>query len=245
MSAHYSWELLALIFLMAALYSSVGYGGASGYLAAMALFGLAPQDMKAAALVMNVFVAGLVLLRLLQMCRFPGRLFLPIMAPALPMAFWGGMIRLEDPVYRCLVGLVLMLAALRFIFEQGEEKRGRTPRLWSALTAGAALGLLAGMTGVGGGIYLSPLLLFLGWCTVRDSAAIAAAFIMLTSLAGLTGHALSGGAWPSGIPWLVAAAMAGAAVGSELLTRHFQPLRLRRLLGVVLILAGMKMVVSA
>ncbi len=245
MTSVYSWQLLTLIFLMAALYSSVGHGGASGYLAAMALFGLAPQEMKAAALVMNVFVAGLVLLRLSRLRRFSWRLFLPIMAASLPMAFWGGMIQLEDHAYRYLVGAALLVAALRFIFERGDERAGETPRLWLALLVGAALGLLAGMTGVGGGIYLSPLLLFLGWCTMRDSAAIAAAFIVLNSLAGLAGHGMGGGVWPSGLPCLVAVALAGAVVGSELLVRRFPPRWLRRLLGVVLVIAGVKMVLSA
>ncbi len=248
----YPWELLALVFLMAALYSSVGHGGASGYLAAMALFALAPQEMKPAALLMNVFVATLVLGRLARVRRFPWRVFLPIMTAALPMAFLGGMIQLEASGYRYLVGAALLAAAWRFFVPTGPiESNGpagsgtRRPQTATAAAAGAGLGLLAGLTGVGGGIYLSPLLVLLGWCSLRDSAAVAAAFILCNSLAGLAGHGLGGGGWPPGVAWLVGAAVAGALLGSELLVRRAAVHHLCALLGIVLVIAGLKMIWTA
>jgi len=237
--------LLLLIAIAAILYSSVGHGGASGYLAAMALFGLEPSMMKPAALTMNIFVTTLVLARLTRAGYFNWRLFLPFAAGSLPLAFVGGAWTLNASAYRVIVGLALLLATWRLLWQGAERDRVEPPSVWIAVPVGAVLGFVSGLTGVGGGIFLSPLLLLFNWTTMRGSAAIAAAFILLNSSAGLAGYATTAGAWPPGIPLLVATAFAGALLGSELGVRQLAPWRLRQVLCVVLVIAGAKMIATA
>jgi len=230
-----------LIALAALLYSSVGHGGASGYLAAMALLGVAPAVMKPAALAMNVFVAGLVAWRLYRAGYFNARLFWPFALGSIPLAFLGGALTLPGHFYRYLVGAALVLAGIRLLIETRDLPARSTPPIPLAVTVGAVLGFVSGLTGVGGGIFLSPLLLFLRWADMRHTAALSATFILLNSLAGLAGHFAAGAALPSGLPWMVLAALAGGAVGAELAVRRLAPVKLRRLLGIVLLIAGAKM----
>jgi len=237
--------LLALIFAAAVLYSSVGHGGASGYLAVMALLGLSPLLMKPAALCMNVAVAGLVFVRLTRAGYFDGRLFLPFALGSIPLAVVGGAWTLPETGYRILVGLALLLAAARLFVEPRDSTACARPPVWAALSIGGALGLLSGLTGVGGGIYLSPLLLFLRWTHMRSNAALASAFILVNSLAGLVGYVLAGKPWPPGISGYIAAAFAGGVLGSELAVRRLAPVHLKKLLGVVLVIAGTKLIAMA
>lgn len=239
------WLLLALAAIAAALYSSVGHGGASGYLAAMALFGLPPSAMKPAALTMNIGVAGLVLWRLARAGHFDWRLFLPFALGSIPMAALGGAYTLHDSIYRALVAGALFIAAARLVMEARDTEPRARPPAWLAVAIGAGLGLLSGLTGVGGGIFLSPLLLFLRWTSMRSNAAIAAAFILVNSLAGLAGYVATGNAWPAGVPALVLAALIGGVVGSELAVRRLAPVQLKKLLAVVLLIAGAKMLLAA
>lgn len=236
--------LLALIFLAAVLYSSVGHGGASGYLAAMALMGLAPATMKPAALAMNIAVAGLVFVRLARAGHFDWRLFLPFALGSIPLAYVGGAYTLNDAWYKIVVGAALLVAAVRLFFEQHDTEPQHRPPPWAALAIGAVLGLLSGLTGVGGGIYLSPLLLFLRWTSMRSNAALAAAFILVNSIAGLAGYTLTGKPWPDGLAWFVGAALLGGALGSELAVRRLAPVQLKKLLAVVLVIAGAKMIAT-
>ncbi len=236
-----SFQLLALIALAALLYSSVGHGGASGYLAAMAVLGVAPAVMKPAALTMNVFVAGLVAWRLYRAGYFNARLFWPFALGSIPFAFLGGMLTLPGHFYRYLVGAALLLAAIRLLIESQDRPARSAPPPALAAAVGAGLGFVSGLTGVGGGIFLSPLLLLLRWADMRHTAATSAAFILLNSVSGLAGYFAAGAALPSGLPWMVLAALAGGAVGAELAVRRLAPVKLRRLLGVVLIIAGTKM----
>jgi uncharacterized membrane protein YfcA len=236
--------LLALIFAAATLYSSVGHGGASGYLAAMALVGLSPLLMKPAALAMNIAVAGLVFVRLARAGHFDWRLFLPFALGSIPLAYVGGAWSLTNSSYQIIVGAALLIAAARLFIAQHDTEPRRRPPLWAALAIGAALGLLSGLTGVGGGIYLSPLLLFLRWTSMRSNAALAAAFILVNSIAGLAGYTLSGQPWPDGLPWLMLAALLGGVIGSELAVRRLAPVQLKKLLGVVLVIAGAKMIAT-
>jgi len=237
--------LLMMVCVMAMLYSSVGHGGASGYLAAMALFGLAPDVMKPAALTMNLFVASLVLIRLYRAHYFSWRLFLPIAMASMPMAFWGGTLTPDDSTFQYVVGAALLIASFTFFVRISNERECVEPTLAVSLPVGGILGFISGLTGVGGGIYLSPLLLWLRWTQMRTNAAIAAAFILVNSAAGLAGHMMTVNTWPDDIGWYVVAALFGAVIGSELAVRRLAPPVLRQLLGVVLVIAAVKMLLTA
>ena len=237
----YSYFLLILITVMAVLYSSVGHGGASGYLAAMAFFGLSPDVMKPAVFIMNIFVSSFVLWRLSRERYFNWRLFIPVAAGSIPFAYIGGSITLDESYYRLLIGALLILAALHMIFRVPEHENVVPVKAWLALLFGIVLGFISGLTGVGGGIYLSPLLLLFSWTTMRESAAIAAAFILVNSTAGLLGYLNVSEQLPNGIPVLVLCALAGAILGARMVVRSASVTVLRRLLGVVLIIAGTKM----
>ena len=236
--------LLLLVSIAAMLYSSVGHGGASGYLAAMALFGLEPALMKPAALTMNIFVTVLVLWRAHRTTSFDWRLFLPFAIASIPTAYIGGTWIIDSAAYKTLVGLALLFAMWRLLRENDDSDRIRQPALWIALPVGAALGLVSGLTGVGGGIFLSPLLVLFHWTGMRGSVPIAAAFILLNSIAGLAGYASTTTQWPTGIPVLVLAAVLGGLIGSEIGARHVAPLHLRKVLAVVLAIAGIKMIAT-
>lgn len=236
--------LLAFIALAAALYSSVGHGGASGYLAVMALFAVAPMTMKPAALTMNIAVAGLVLVRLWRAGYFDTRLFWPFALGSIPLAFVGGALTLPGALYKLLVGLTLLVAAARLLWNAEDRAPRSPPWFWTAFGIGAGLGFLSGLTGVGGGIFLSPLLLLKRWAYMRTTAAVSAAFILVNSMAGLAGHASVAVDWPEQLPLLVVAALMGAGIGSELAVRRLAPVTLRRVLGVVLVIAGVKLLAT-
>lgn len=235
--------LFAMIFIAAVLYASVGHGGASGYLAAMALFGVAPAAMKPLALSMNIIVAGLGFARLARAGYFNFSLFWPFALGSIPAAYLGGAWKLTDATYRTIVGITLLLAAWRMFADYKDDTVHRTPPFVAALILGVGIGLLSGLTGVGGGIFLSPILLMLHWTTMRESAALAAAFILVNSIAGLAGYAASPHAvWPEALWVFLLVALAGGLLGSELAVRRFAPTMLKRLLGVVLIVAAWKMI---
>ncbi len=241
----FSWLFLSAIAAAAILYSSVGHGGASGYLAVMALFGLDPAIMKPAALTMNIFVTALLLVRLVPAGHFNWRLFTPFIVTSIPLAFVGGAVTLDTGAYRLIVGIALLIATWRMLVAARDEHGIRMPPTWVALLVGGLLGFVSGLTGVGGGIFLSPILLMFNWATMRGSAAIAAAFILVNSIAGIAGYASMTEEWPEGIPMLVAAALAGALVGSELCVRRLAPNQLRKALAAVLAIAGIKMLATA
>lgn len=238
--------LIALIFVAATIYSAVGHGGASGYLAAMTLVGVAPAMMKPAALAMNIAVASLAGARWLRAGHFHWRLFWPFALGSIPFAYLGGGYALTDRSYYYLVALALIIAGLRLLVPLARRSLRAPPPLPVAVGLGAALGLLSGLTGVGGGIFLSPLLLFFRWTDVRTSAGIAAAFIWVNSVAALLGHGVHNElAWPKWLPLWTGVALVGAWAGTELGLRHIAPLRLRQLLGVILWVAAGKLVLTA
>lgn len=237
--------LLAFIAVAAVLYSAVGHGGASGYLAVMALFGMTPAFMKPAALTMNIVVAGLVFYRLWRAGHFDALLFWPFALGSIPLAFIGGALTLPGGVYKLIVAVALLVAASRLLWKTQEHDATTTPNHWLALASGAGLGFLSGLTGVGGGIFLSPLLLLLRWSNMRTTAAVSAAFILVNSIAGLAGHATTAITWPMQLPLLTLAALAGAVIGSEFAVRRLAPVTLRKLLGVVLVIAGAKLLFTA
>jgi uncharacterized membrane protein YfcA len=241
--------LSSLIFVAALLYSSVGHGGASGYLAAMALFNVSPAVMKPTALVLNLFVAGVGTIRYARTGCFSWNIFWPFAALSIPFAFTGGSWTLPVRIYKMILGLVLLFAAWRLALPQrSQSPAGLKPVVvpW-ALIMGAAIGLLSGLTGVGGGIFLSPLLLLLGWADIRKTAGVSAAFILVNSAAGLLGQFSRGQgikALPHEIVWWVPAALVGGLIGAELGSRRLTPLVMRRLLAAVLVVAGLKMLLT-
>lgn len=237
--------LALLICLMAMLYSSVGHGGASGYLAAMALMSITPAVMKPSALVLNVLVATIATIRFASAGWFSWRIFLPFAVGSIPLAYLGGRIQLHENLHKQIVGVVLVYAAIRLWWSAKRLQESfavKTAPLFLALLCGAGLGFISGLVGVGGGIFLSPLLLLAGWADVKQASGIAAAFILVNSLAGLAGAWSSVTLLPSGIYLWSAAAIIGGLIGAELGSRRFASVTLRRVLAAVLIVASYKLI---
>jgi uncharacterized membrane protein YfcA len=238
-----------LFFFVAILYSSVGHGGASGYLAVMSFFAIAPKEMSTTALILNVFVAGTALWAYHRGGFFSTQLTLPFLLTSIPAAFLGGTMHIATQTYELLLAVALLVAAVRLMikFENPKETPNhlRLPNLTLGLMAGFAIGLISGIVGIGGGIFLSPLILLAGWGDVKQTAATSAAFIVCNSVAGLLGRvAQSSFVWASALPFLLAAT-AGGFVGSRLGAKKFSTLTLRRLLGIVLALASVKLIVAS
>jgi uncharacterized membrane protein YfcA len=242
MDTYDSVFLAALIFVAALLYSSVGHGGASGYLVALALFGLAPEVMKPTALALNIFVATIATIRFYRVRCFSWSIFCPFAITSIPLAFLGGALSLPNPVYKQLVGIVLLFAAFQLFryAQRATEITARSIPFFGAASLGAGIGLLSGLTGVGGGIFLSPLLLFAGWADARQTAGVSAVFILVNSTAGILGHLSSVKSLPDALPFLASAAVLGGIIGSGMGSRQFSNMTLRRLLAVVLVIAGLK-----
>ena len=239
--------LLAAGMLVAAFgYASVGHGGASAYIAAMALAGIAPSEMRPIALLLNILVSSLGAWKFNRAGYFRWRLFWPFAVVSIPMAYLGGAVTLPGQAYKVLVGLVLLYAAWQLwrSGKSGEEMREvREPPLGWAMAIGAAMGLLAGLTGVGGGIFLSPLLLMLGWAGTKQTSAVAAPFILVNSIAGLAaGFVAKSAVLPSYVWILAAAVLVGGWLGAEYGSRRFANPVVRRVLAIVLALAGAKMI---
>lgn len=234
--------LLALaIAAAAALYSSVGHGGASAYIALMALAGLAPEEIRPAALALNILVAGLAAFRFLRAGRFDWDVFWPFAITAVPAAFLTGLIDVPENIYRPLLAAALAAAALRYLIwpQIDAGKPARAPAKHIALPVGALLGALAGLTGIGGGVYLSPLLVFAGWADPQRATGIAACFIVVNSAAGLAGRMSSLSALPDFLPWFALAAALGALAGTSLSLARLGKTGVLRVLGVVLGLAAL------
>ena len=236
--------LTAAIFAVALLYASVGHGGASGYLAVMALFGLTPTVMRPTALILNILVAGIAVIAFARAGHFRWRLFWPFAVASIPASYIGGTLTLAPDFYRPLLGILLLFSATRLLFRwpPGPEQATRSAPIAIALLIGLVLGLLSGLTGVGGGIFLSPLLIFFGWAAIRETAAVSALFIVANSVAGLLGHLSSVHSIPSFAPFLVAAAMVGGLVGASLGSSRLPPKAILRLLAAVLTMAGIKLI---
>lgn len=239
--------IMPLIFVAALLYASVGHGGASGYLAVMAILAVAPDEMRPAALSLNVLVSGIALYKFYRVNAFSWQILLPIIAGSIPFAFVGGLIILPSHIYKPIVGVVLMIAAWQIFCRAKQQTKfiGKQPKRSVLVSMGAGLGFLSGLTGVGGGIFLSPLLLLLNWAKTRTISGIAAAFILVNSIAGLAGVLASGLVLPSGLLGWSVAAIAGGWIGAEYGSRRLANPTIRQLLALVLLIAGIKMILTA
>lgn len=235
--------LAACLFAGATLYASVGHAGASAYIAAMALFGVAPTTMRSTALILNVFVAAIGVWRYGRAGLTNWRATWPFLLGSVPMAFVGGVLQLPGVWYRPLVGAVLSLAALRLLWP-GAAMPTQTPRdppVAAGVAIGAAIGLLSGLTGTGGGIFLSPALIFMGWASLRGASGVAIVFILCNSLAGLAGAWSKAGALPAEMPLYVGAVVLGATLGAWLGVSRLSLPGVSKALGLVLAIAALKM----
>ena len=236
--------LPALIALIALLYGSVGHAGASGYLAVMALAGIATPALKPTALILNLVVASIATIAFARAGWLRWRLLLPFLAASIPCACIGGMVRLPTAAYKVLLALALAFAAWRLwstIRPQDADETVAPPPWPVALGLGAAIGLTSGLIGVGGGIFLSPVIMLAGWAGPRTTAATSAAFILANSAAGLAGHGLAVGSLPADVPLWVGCALAGGLIGSWLGSARLPPVALRRVLAALLALAALKL----
>lgn len=239
--------LIALGMLAAAfLYASVGHGGASAYLAVMAVAGFAPAEMRPIALQLNVLVSGIATYKFCRAGYFRWRLLWPFAALSVPAAYLGGAINLPTTAYKVVVGLVLLYAAWQLWWtaqRSDEAPRKRDVPTALALVIGAGLGLLSGLTGVGGGIFLSPLLLIMSWAGTKETSAVSAPFILVNSLAALMAGFVNNPVMPPDYVWvLMGTVLIGGWLGAEYGSRRFANPLVRRLLAVVLALAGAKMI---
>lgn len=233
--------LLLGVFVVAWLYSSVGHAGASGYIAVMSLLGMVPATIKPIALTLNIVVASIAFWQFWRAGHFSWSLFWPFALLSVPLSFVGGAMQLPLAVFKALLGAILLYSAAHLLLRPKPEQEARKPAPLLALLSGGGIGLLSGLTGTGGGIFLTPLLLTAGWARVKQAAAVSALFILLNSTAGLLGNLSSGGQFPAFSLLLVAAAVLGGSAGSYLGSRRMNPVSIRRLLALVLVIAGAKL----
>lgn len=240
-----SVEFLALagaIFVVALLYSSVGHAGASGYIAVMTLFGLGVEVIRPTALALNILVAGIGFLQWWRGGHFVWSLFWPFALVSVPAAFFGGWLHVPAHYLQILIGLVLWFSAWRLLYRRNDPAQINPPARPTAIAAGAGIGFLSGLTGTGGGIFLTPLMLFCRWARVKEAAAVSSLFILLNSSSGLAGYVKGGRALPD-FAWPLAVVVAiGGFIGSRLGSRHLPARGIAVLLAVVLVIAGTKLV---
>jgi len=239
--------LAALIFVVALFNSSVGQAGASGYLAAMALMSMPPATMKPTALTLNILVAVIATFKFYRVGAFSWRIFWPLAVSSVPFAYIGGLLTLPGHIYKPLVGVILIYAAWRSFHTANILSKApvRVAALPMLLVSGAAIGLLSGLTGVGGGIFLSPLLLFSRWAETKVISGIVAAFILVNSIAALLGVASKSVVLPSALPLWAIVAVAGGFIGAEYGCKRLGSPTIQKLLAIVLLVAGAKMLVMA
>lgn len=236
--------LFPLVCLVSLLYASVGHGGASGYLALLSFFGVAPNEMATSALCLNLLVSGLAFRAFWKGGHFSYRLTWPFLISSIPFALVGGLLHISSSLYKALLAMTLVFAAFRLVIfiPQTKASYRMHPKLSVTLPVGGAIGLVSGIVGVGGGIFLSPFLILKNWADPKRVAATSAAFIWMNSAAGLLGRILDG-RWQVGpfLPLVVAAGI-GGTLGGRLGANHFSGITLRRILSVVLVIAAFKLI---
>jgi len=240
--------LLAAVFAVAFFYSSVGHGGATGYLAALALVGVAPASAKVAVLIANIFVAGIAFWRFWRAGLFDWKIFLSFAVASVPCAYFGSKIHISPQTCKIVLGAVLSVGGLVLLFRsrwQTDDVAVRKCFLPVALLAGAVLGFLAGLTGIGGGVFLSPLLYLFRWVKPKTTGGIAAGFIVVNSIAGLVGAGWEKITHAGPLLWLTLPAVIGALLGTHLGARRWSSVTFSRVLAGVLVFAGGKLLIEA
>ena len=234
--------LIALCLLLGAvLYTSVGHAGSSAYIAVMTLFNLPTTVIRPTALTLNIAVSAYASVRYIRNNFFDKKLFFVLSLGAIPAAFVGGYIKVPSEIYKPIVGVLLILSGLRFIVLASARNREIKPvNYLLAILMGASIGFLAGITGTGGGIFLSPLIIWLGWNHVKQASGTVAAFIFVNSVAGLLGNYRSTSELPDALPLFLGAVIIGALIGTRLGISRFSTVGVKRALGVVLIISGLK-----
>ncbi|MBM4187581.1 MAG: sulfite exporter TauE/SafE family protein [Gemmatimonadetes bacterium] len=233
--------IAAAIGVVAFLYSAVGHAGASGYIAVLTLAGLSASVVRPTALVLNVLVAALGTWQFFRAGHFRWSLFWPFALLSVPAAYLGGSIDVPTDLFKRIVGAVLLLSAARFLTQLRDPVAPRAPSWTIAVGVGALLGFLAGLTGTGGGIFLTPVMLLAHWAGTKETAAVSAPFILVNSIAGLAGFLQTGQPLPSFAPALAVVAVAAGGLGSYLGSRRFPVRTIRLLLGLVVTFAGAKL----
>jgi uncharacterized protein len=238
--------LLTLLSIIAFLYSSVGHGGASGYLAVMALMGISSAVMKPSALVMNLAVSLFSFIGFYRAGHFKMKLFLPFALASVPMAFYGGTMSLSDSVYKKILAVCILISILRMVYQFNQKDVPNRPiPVWAGLLSGGMIGLLSGMIGIGGGIILSPLMLLMRWSNLKETAAVSALFIFVNSLSGLYGQMQKGGIHlTDNMQWAVLATIIGGLFGSYFGSKKFNLPTLRYMLALGLLIACLKLMLT-
>lgn len=236
--------IAAAIVLTATLYSTVGHGGGSGYLAVLAIASVAPETMRPTALLLNIVVATIATWKFGSSGSFRKDLFIPIVCVSIPAAFIGGYVEIPSGVYKPIVGAILIFASVRLFVPIRGNECTRTPALFVMCFAGGIIGLLSGLIGIGGGIFLSPLILLLGWANAKETAAVTAPFILVNSIAALVGVMTEHGELPVVAPFiapLVVSVVVGGWIGATFGSQRLGHQGLRFVLGGVLLTASIKM----
>jgi uncharacterized protein len=232
------------VMVIAFLYSLVGHAGASGYIAVMSLFGIAPTIIKPTALILNIFVACIASWQFWRMGFLSWKLFWSLAFLSIPMSFLGGYLNLPAPVFKVILGITLLLSAIRFLIKPIEDATTIEPVLPITLSVGGGIGLLSGLTGTGGGIFLTPLLLWMRWASVKTASAVSAMFILVNSISGLLGNLSATKQVPAFAAVLLVAALVGGSIGSYLGSHKLSHSVIQRLLSIVLIIAGLKLMLT-
>lgn len=232
----------ASLLVVAFLYSAVGHAGASGYIAVLTLFGYAPEVIRPIALALNILVAAIGTIQFARAGHFSWKLFWPFAVLAVPLAFAGGYLSLPTHWLKVLIGVVLLFSALRLVMKAGPDPEVRPPSKGAAIAVGSGLGLLAGLTGTGGGIFLTPILIFMKWAGTKSASAVSALFILVNSTAGLAGNVSATKSVPAFALSFAGVVVVGGTFGAYLGSRKLDVMIVKRLLAIVLLIAGLKLV---